>query len=846
MVAQRSSVSVKSAKTEKPEIAASKEELATLDKLSQGLSATISELVRQRPTFDRTNSHTEIAIHESRYSTLKGYEELAKHCYGRTVAGEEIDEDGRPQRQFVYRITQANVGFIDGGCNVLARNSPIASKLVTANLGDESEINAPKGLRYLTAREVRTFDGPTSLLSSTQKPNFRSMTLSLLGRRTPITVQNIRAFVHSLAGKLAVGEGQDAATLIDVRPGKPPIEAPQDDPTWLENWENVYLGDSETSSLGHQFFTRTTPKQENALNNPRGLTVVEGVAGSGKTSIALGRLKFFANFATGEQREHYGLRNARLADFSPNNMIGFVLSHSLKRYLKETAAALGLEHLPIRDFQEFRFDLSNRFGLTKKFKRSQSRVLPCRTKLAWLLALDGAMARAMSKKLSLFARTAHEIQPSVRDAILKVADNLAATTPDIAQIKFRLHGLAAELATTVINAEFRAREMVVQQRLNSETNRNIRYDLRKQLEQIAREEERRSVSPLARTVLGLANVGDLVGEVARSPDFATFVAKLFESQTECSALETADALASFAAAMSSEGDRVREVTDADSVALVALAAMVADGFDLSEAPAQLYQVRRNTAAFIDEFQDFTEIEVLLMGMVVTDDYRQITLSGDRRQQLQAMGVGDFRNLFPLISRASRNQPVFLDHNFRQRKDLRILSAGIRSVLQEDPEKAVEEYSGSPATLHTFKAEAEMAQFILQRILTVDAYATVAVIMPSEMEARRWYDLLQEDLAAFHRPALLSHRDDLTRRNDIHFTEVREAKGLEFDVVIVPDIASFDLRSVIGLNQLYVAVSRPRHALTLGCDQTAIDRDAVQKLTATGFVKAVSITPSSLH
>jgi superfamily I DNA/RNA helicase len=849
MVGQRSSVSVKRAKTEKPEVAASNEELATLDKLSQGLSATISELVRQRPAFDRTNSDAEIAIHESRYSTLKGYQELAQHCYGRTVAGEEIDDEGRPQRQFVYRITQANVGFIDGGCNVLARNSPIASKLVTANPGDESEISVPKGLRYLTAREVRTFDGPTSLLSSTQKPNFRLMTLSLLGQRTPITVQNIRAFVHSLTGKLALSKGQDAPSpeslLVDVKPAKPSIGA-QDDPTWLENWENVHLGDSETSSLGHQFFTRTTPKQENALNNPRGLTVVEGVAGSGKTSIALGRLKFFANFATGEEREHYGLKNARLVDFSPSNMIGFVLSHSLKRYLKETATALGLEQLPIRDFQEFRFDLSNRFGLTKKFKRSQSRVSPCRTKLAWLLALDGAMARAIGARLHLFARTAHETPPNVRDAIRKVADDLAATTPDLAQIRFRLHGLAAELATIVINSEFRAREALIQQRLNRETNRNIRYDLGKQLEQIAKEEERRSVSPLARTVIGLTNVGDLAAEVAKSRDFGMFVAQLFEGQTECSTQETADALASFTAAMSSEGGRVREVTDADSAALVALAAMVADGFDLVDAPAQLYQVRRNTAAFIDEFQDFTEIEVLLMGMVVTDEYRQITLSGDRRQQLQVMGVGDFRNLFPLIPRASRNQPVFLDHNFRQRKDLRILSAGIRSVLQGDPKKAVEEHAGSPAALHTFKVETEMAQFVLQRILTVDAYATVAVIMPSELEARRWYDLLQEELAAFHRPALLSHRDDLTRRNDIHFTEVRESKGLEFDVVIVPDLASFDLQSVVGLNQLYVALSRPRYALTLGCGETALGSEAIQKLIATGLVGTVSIAQRSLN
>jgi hypothetical protein len=177
MPSKRSSASKQD---EKLEVVASKEELTVLEKLSQGLSATISALLREKPNFDRGGTAADISIHEVRYSTLKGYQELAKHCYGRTVAGEEINENGRPIRPFVYRITQANVGYIDDGCNVLARNSPIASRLVTANPGDENEVNAPGGLRFLTAREVRTFDGPTSLLSSTQKPNFRSMVLNQL------------------------------------------------------------------------------------------------------------------------------------------------------------------------------------------------------------------------------------------------------------------------------------------------------------------------------------------------------------------------------------------------------------------------------------------------------------------------------------------------------------------------------------------------------------------------------------------------------------------------------------------------------------------------------------------
>lgn len=294
--------------------------------------------------------------------------------------------------------------------------------------------------------------------------------------------------------------------------------------------------------------------------------------------------------------------------------------------------------------------------------------------------------------------------------------------------------------------------------------------------------------------------------------------------------------------MSSEDGKVRAVTDADIVALIVLSAMVADGFDRLDAPTQLYQIRRNTAAFIDEVQDFREIEVLLMGMVVTDGYNQITLSGDRQQQLQTMGADDLRNLFPFVPRALRNQSVFLDRNFRQRRELRILSAGIRSVLQGDGELAHADHDEgkSVATVHSFKTQEALAQHILQRLLTVDPYATVAVIMPSELEARRWYDLLREDLAAYHRPALLSHRDDLTRRNDIHFTEVREAKGLEFDVVFVPNLAQFDLTSAVGRNQLYVAVSRPRHALLLGCEDQACDGEALRTLRAKGVIAIAPI------
>jgi hypothetical protein len=75
---------------------------------------------------------------------------------------------------------------------------------------------------------------------------------------------------------------------------------------------------------------KTFPFADAAIRRNHAQTLVEGIAGAGKTSVALGRLKFFANFSTGE-REYYGLQNASDKDFEPVGMMGFVLSHSLKR-----------------------------------------------------------------------------------------------------------------------------------------------------------------------------------------------------------------------------------------------------------------------------------------------------------------------------------------------------------------------------------------------------------------------------------------------------------------------------------------------------------------------------------
>ena len=82
---------------------------------------------------------------------------------------------------------------------------------------------------------------------------------------------------------------------------------------------------------------------------------------------------------------------------------------------------------------------------------------------------------------------------------------------------------------------------------------------------------------------------------------------------------------------------------------------------------------------------------------------------------------------------------------------------------------------------------------------------------------------------------MSRRDDLARRFTIHFSEVRETKGLEFDVVVVPDIGSFALDTVVGRNQAYVAISRAKHGLILGCANEFVAGPAIETLVRNNIV-----------
>jgi len=60
----------------------------------------------KRPSFSGKISDVDLSINDVKQAKLKGYQELAHHCYGRTVTGEETDEHDRKVTSSSLKLRQ--------------------------------------------------------------------------------------------------------------------------------------------------------------------------------------------------------------------------------------------------------------------------------------------------------------------------------------------------------------------------------------------------------------------------------------------------------------------------------------------------------------------------------------------------------------------------------------------------------------------------------------------------------------------------------------------------------------------------------------------------------------------
>ena len=225
------------------------------------------------------------------------------------------------------------------------------------------------------------------------------------------------------------------------------------------------------------------------------------------------------------------------------------------------------------------------------------------------------------------------------------------------------------------------------------------------------------------------------------------------------------------------------------------------------------------SVFVDEVQDFTEIQIFIMGHQASPEYDAVTMVGDMYQQLKQGRAKDLEACFPY----RKLSKYLLVENKRQEFNATLGSVSqlFRRMVQGD--------------LRLSNSREEI-QLHLNNILVFDGYAfsdygldycheeildivrsqpqtrTIAVLMPNLNLATALEERLREGLKEAFRESYVSDTVQLNKKYQIHFSSPEHIKGLEFDTVILAGIEDIDWTQRDEVNGVYVALSRPRKEL----------------------------------
>ncbi len=217
--------------------------------------------------------------------------------------------------------------------------------------------------------------------------------------------------------------------------------------------------------------------------------------------------------------------------------------------------------------------------------------------------------------------------------------------------------------------------------------------------------------------------------------------------------------------------------------------------------------------FVDEAQDLSPVELAVLLDTVSEG-RSITLAGDTSQKLYLdNGFRDWRSTLSALGLSTTEiEPLRIA--YRSTREVLEVARDILGPLA-DPVPPVATRSGAPVEAHLFPQAGAAVAFLaeaLRPLFAREPRATVGVLARFAEQAEAYY----EGLCRAEVPHVRRVRaQDFTFRPGIDVTEISQVKGLEFDYVVIVDVnASVFPETDEARHLLHIGATRAAHQLWL--------------------------------
>lgn len=582
--------------------------------------------------------------------------------------------------------------------------------------------------------------------------------------------------------RLSGGEGSAARAEQHRKPGSLGIGASAD-------------GGGEDRHL-REITALIDPRQFELITRPdSGPVVIQGGAGSGKTTIGLHRLAYLA----------YQDRRR----FRPDKMLVVVFNQALARYISQVLPALDVNGVPVRTYETWASEL--RKGLVPSLPKTYNSDTP------------SAVTRL--KKNAAMVSVIHAFVASAEDA---VATALAALQPLDAEF-----ASAAERAWKSSQRKPLAHRVAGLERVLNET-KGAALAARHMLERTLARAKETTQNLVSAWMDVLTDARRIRAALAERPEWAMperdLERALVACRTQCDRLY-------------SEGERDEErkerataedagtEDDEDQYSELAI-----DGAQLEEAATLdreddslfllLWQRLRGPLLspgtkepivyehiLLDEAQDLSPVELRVLSDCMSAA-KSVTLAGDVAQRLYMDNgfLGWANALEELGMKHVAVEPLRL--SYRSTAEILAFARDVLGPLAEEPPPEATRH-GADVEMFRFADNGEAVGFLaeaLRDLMLSEPRASVALIARHPEQAEVFY----QGLAKAEIPRVRRVADqDFVFKPGVDVTDVRQVKGLEFDYVILVDVSDATYPpDDESRHLLHIAATRAAHQLWL--------------------------------
>ena len=548
-----------------------------------------------------------------------------------------------------------------------------------------------------------------------------------------------------------------------------------------------------------------------------GLVVIQGGAGSGKTTIGLHRLAYLA------------FQDSRR--FRPDKLLVIVFNDALARYVARVLPALGIEGVAIRTYEDWvrRIRQSLYTRLPNKYRDDTPSVVSRFKKHPLLLRLFeqhvSKLAEQVAARVDRLTETVGEPGERLRKAWLKGEGR---------PLAHRLHGMIALV--------------------EGEAARSLPTDVRVGVERTCKallKSTRDVPAAWAEILSDRSALGEAVeryapgtfssGELDRvvgwcSARSAEIVGEIDTKREEIAERrvggEDGDEKRPKRGKAGEDSERFDEDEDDDDEMRRGI-----DGIDVTESAKldpeddslflRLHQRLRGPLTrgklskdpivyehiLVDEAQDLSPIELSVV-LDTTSNAKSITLSGDVQQRLHMdNGFTDWKTVLGELG-LSHVEIEPLKLSYRSTKPIIDFSRAVLGPLASS-DAPVATREGTPVDLfthgHTGDAVATLAE-ALRDLMQSEPQASVAVLTRFPEQADLYFGGLQRAEVPYLRRVA---EQDFSFKPGVDVTDVRQVKGLEFDYVVIVEASESSYPDDDEARHLlHIAATRAAHQLWL--------------------------------